>query len=156
MLYWARFNKLHLRSQPFLKTWFKGLCVFPAGLVLGDVRRKSSACSVNWCTQSWESKVSWRGWFFLFCLGPVPSFLWAKTPARGLGWLEWNAPPKHRPRCSDVFERRTSNGSELFSLLTCLDVTKFVLSSIFILIVYLKVDKLHKSFFFSTRQYLLG
>lgn len=61
MLYSAQFSKLHLRSQPFVKTWF---CFFPVGLVLGDFRRTSSACSANWCSQSWESKVSWRGCFF--------------------------------------------------------------------------------------------
>ena len=33
----------------------------------------------------------------------------------------------------DVFERRMSTGSELFSLLICLDATKFVLLSIFTL-----------------------
>ena len=31
----------------------------------------------------------------------------------------------------DVFERRTSTGSELFSLLVCLDANKFVLLSFF-------------------------
>ena len=31
----------------------------------------------------------------------------------------------------DVFERRTSTGSELFSLLVCLDANKFVLLSLF-------------------------
>ena len=35
---------------------------------------------------------------------------------------------------SDVFEGRTSTGSELFSLLICLHATKFVLLSVFTLI----------------------
>ena len=35
---------------------------------------------------------------------------------------------------SGVFERRTSTGSEPFSLLICLDATKFVLLSVFTLI----------------------
>ena len=35
---------------------------------------------------------------------------------------------------SDVFERRTSTGSELFSLLICHDATKFVWLSVFTLI----------------------
>ena len=34
----------------------------------------------------------------------------------------------------DVFERRTSNGSESFSLIVCLDDTKFVLFRVFTLI----------------------
>ena len=40
-----------------------------------------------------------------------------------------------RIRClsSDVFERRTSTGREPFSLLICLDATKFVLLSVFTL-----------------------
>jgi len=33
-----------------------------------------------------------------------------------------------------VFERRTSTGSEVFSLIVCLDATKFVLISVFILV----------------------
>ena len=35
---------------------------------------------------------------------------------------------------SDVFERRTSTGSEVFSLLTCLDDIKFVFLSFFTVI----------------------
>ena len=35
---------------------------------------------------------------------------------------------------SDVFERRTSTGSKVFSLLTCLDDTKFVFLSFFTVI----------------------
>ena len=35
---------------------------------------------------------------------------------------------------SDVFERRTSTGSERFSLLVCIDATKFLLLSVFTLI----------------------
>ena len=35
---------------------------------------------------------------------------------------------------SDVFERRTSTGSEVFSLLTCLDDIKFVFLSFFTII----------------------
>ena len=34
----------------------------------------------------------------------------------------------------DVFERRTSTGSDLFSIFTCLDTNKFVLLSFFSLI----------------------
>ena len=49
---------------------------------------------------------------------------------------------KHRPRkaslleslSKDVFERRTSTGSEVFSLTICLDAKKFVLISFFSLI----------------------
>ena len=33
-----------------------------------------------------------------------------------------------------VFERRTSTGSEVFSLIVCLDATKFVLVSVVILV----------------------
>ena len=42
---------------------------------------------------------------------------------------------------SDVFERRTSTGSEVFSLLTCLDDIKFVFLSFFIVIeaIWLKI-----------------
>ena len=42
----------------------------------------------------------------------------------------------------DVFERRTSTGSEAFSLFICLDTTKFVLLSFFSLIktIYLRVS----------------
>ena len=42
---------------------------------------------------------------------------------------------------SDVFERRTSAGSEVFSLLTCLDDIKFVLLSFFTVIeaIWLKI-----------------
>ena len=42
---------------------------------------------------------------------------------------------------SDVFERRTSTGSEIFSLLTCLDDIKFVLLSFFTVIeaIWLKI-----------------
>ena len=34
----------------------------------------------------------------------------------------------------DVFDRRTSTGSEAFSLIICLDANKFVLASVFILV----------------------
>ena len=42
----------------------------------------------------------------------------------------------------DVFERRTSTGSEVFSLTMCLDAKKFVLISVFSLIrtIYLRVS----------------
>ena len=42
----------------------------------------------------------------------------------------------------DVFERRTSTGSEVFSLTTCLDAKKFVLISFFSLLktIYLRVS----------------
>ena len=42
----------------------------------------------------------------------------------------------------DVFERRTSTGSEIFSLTICLDAKKFVLISFFSLIrtIYLRVS----------------
>ena len=42
----------------------------------------------------------------------------------------------------DVFERRTSTGSEAFSLFICLDTTKFVLLSFFspIKTIYLRVS----------------
>ena len=40
-----------------------------------------------------------------------------------------------------VFERRTSTGSEVFSLIVCLDATKFVLVSVVILVetIWLKI-----------------
>ena len=43
---------------------------------------------------------------------------------------------------SDVFERRTSTGSEAFSLFICLDTTKFVLLSFFspMKTIYLRVS----------------
>ena len=48
--------------------------------------------------------------------------------------LSWGLPIVLGSLSSNVFERRTSTGSELFSLLICLDESKFVLLSAFTLI----------------------
>ena len=55
-------------------------------------------------------------------------------------WSRWRVPPIGS-LSSDVFERRTSTGSEVFSLLTCLDDIKFVFLSFFTVIeaIWLKI-----------------
>ena len=111
--------------------------------MLGDFRRTSSACSVNWCTQSWESKVSWRGWFF-FLSGSCSLIPMSKdTSSRLVGVIRM----KCSSQASTSLQRRFW-ATHVSHSLTCLDATKSVLSSVFILIVCLKVDKLQKSFFF--------
>ena len=116
--------------------------------MLGDFRRTSSACSVNWCTQSWESKVSWRGWFFLFCLGPVPSFLWADTSSR-LGVIRMKCSTQASTSLQRRFWATRVKGRWAFLSFNmpwryqiCIQ-----LSSVFTLIVYSRIDHLHKSFF---------
>ena len=51
----------------------------------------------------------------------------------GQNLLRWSALDKIGSSSSDVFERRTSTGSEPFSLLVSLDATVFILPSVLIL-----------------------
>ena len=61
---------------------------------------------------------------------------WRTIRIRNASWLIIGSLSK------DVFERRTSAGSEVFSLFICLDTTKFVLLSFFspIKTIYLRVS----------------
>ena len=74
--------------------------------------------TVNW-QRTWLSLISTKSVFKAFLIILLHSFRQTQCT---LKWIIGSL-------SSDVFERRTSTGSEVFSLLTCLDDIKFVFLS---------------------------